>query len=132
MRALHFGIAVWGKSYLSTFLRLALPSFLASGNIPACSRISNVKFTIVTRPQDVPLLENSPVWNVLTEFAEVEVKPFLTPDMFDGNRYTVMARAHALLIKESLRCGAILSILSPDCIVSDGSLSFALLPMIFV
>lgn len=126
MRTLLFGVAVWGESYLSTFLRLALPSYLASGNIPACSRISNVKFIIVTRPQDVPLLENSPVWNVLSEFAEVEIKPSLTPDMFEGNRYTVMARAHAFLIKESLRCGAVLSILSPDCIVSDGSLLFAL------
>lgn len=126
MRVLHFGVAVWGEDYVKTFLRLALPSFLSPANIPACSKICDVRFTVITRPQDIPLIENSSVWLGLRKFAKVKLDPFLTPDKFEGNRYAIMSWAHGFLIEECIKKGEIMSLLSPDCVISNGSLSFAL------
>src|ERR1700722_375257 len=123
-QTLLFTVAVWGKDYIETFLKLALPSFLASGNIPACASLLPIKFQVITRPEDVSLMENHPVLSALAAHAEISIEPRLVPECFAGNRYSVMSIANRFAIAESLESGAILSILPPDCIIADGSLSF--------
>jgi len=126
MRELYFAIAVWGEKYVDTFLRIALPSFLAPGNIPACAHLASIRFLIITRPEDVSSIKGHPVMEMLRHHAAVEILPLLTPDQFEGNRYTVMARAHQHAIKRALASRAILSIPAPDHVIADNSLSFGL------
>ena len=59
MRTLDFAVTVWGEAYVETFLTLALPSFLAPDNIPACAKLVAVRFMIATRSEDVPTIKEA-------------------------------------------------------------------------
>lgn len=127
MKRLDFAIVVWGKDYVETFLTLALPSFLARDNIPACAKMLPVRFTIITRPEDVGSFEGRSVLDKLRQYADLRILPLLTEDRFQsGNRYETMAYGHRVVIAESLRDGAALSILSPDCVIANGGLKYGL------
>lgn len=122
----YFGIAVWGEKFLDTFLNLALPSFLASDNIPACSKVADVNFVIVTRPEDVSSLSSHPSMNLLSKYATVDIEATLSPDELVGGRYDILAKSHRSIITKCHMTGGILSILTPDCVVANGGLSFGL------
>ncbi|MGE3622613.1 MAG: TIGR04372 family glycosyltransferase [Bdellovibrionales bacterium] len=126
MRNLLFAVAVWGENYIDTFLQLALPSFLAPGNIPACAALASTRFAIITRPEDTAGFERHPSIAELRRVAALDILPLMTADQFEGNRYSVMARAHRHVIRQALEGRSILSILSPDCIIADGGLAFGL------
>ncbi|HEV2263947.1 MAG TPA: TIGR04372 family glycosyltransferase [Stellaceae bacterium] len=127
MKRLDLAIAVWGDTYVDTLLTWALPSFLAPGNIPACSSVVSARMTIVTRPEDRDRILGHPIAGEVRKFGELIIVPLLTESVFKGtNRYDIMALSHRYCIAESLRDGAVISLLSPDCLVSDGSLSFGL------
>jgi putative glycosyltransferase (TIGR04372 family) len=124
---LDFAIAVWGAVYVDTMLSLAIPSFLAPGNIPACASVTSVQFTIVTRPEDIDRIKSHSVIRELERFTTLSLVPLLTEDKFDGaNRYDVMALCHRHVLANSSQDGSVISILSPDCVISDGTLSFGL------
>ena len=127
MTRLDVAISVWGKAYVDTMLMWALPSFLARGNLPACAKMMPVRITIVTRPEDVDRIVSHPIAAELQHLGELNIVPLLTADKFDGSgRYDLMAACHRLCISESLRSGSIIALLSPDCLISDGSLAFGL------
>ena len=126
-RALHFAVAVWGESYVDTLLRLALPSFLAPGNIPACATRRKCIFEVHTRAADVAAIRSSEAWRELATHADAVIRPVLTDHELErGNRYSVMSFCHRQAIAAALAERAVLSILSPDCIAADGSFSAAL------
>jgi 2-polyprenyl-3-methyl-5-hydroxy-6-metoxy-1,4-benzoquinol methylase len=123
-RIVHFVVAVWGERYVETFLKLALPSFLAPGNLPACAGLADVRFRIYTRPEDMASITGSNAFKALARHVTPDVIPFLTPEAFSGhNRYGTMALCHHEEIAATLHHNAIISVLSPDCLVADGSLS---------
>lgn len=127
MRRLDIAIAVWGSDYIDTMLTWAFPSFLAPGNLPACADMLSVRVTIVTRPEDVENILKHPVAAAIRSIGELCVVPLLTRDVFAGaNRYDVMALSHRYCLAASMRDGAIITLLSPDCLVADGSLSHGL------
>jgi hypothetical protein len=127
MRRLDIAIAVWGDAYVDTLLTWALPSFLAPGNLPACAALLPLRTMIVTRPEDEQTICVHPVARELQRIGELQVLPLLTPDRFVGaNRYEVMAFGHRQCIAQSLADGAIITLLSPDCVVANGSLAFGL------
>lgn len=122
-RPLHIVVAVWGERYIDCFLSVALPSFLADGNIPGCARWADVSFFLYTRPEDAAAVQAALAQTRLSEFAHVAVDPLLSAEKFAGkNRYDSMALCHARAIERATAQGATLCVLSPDCIVSDGSL----------
>ncbi|MFN4284032.1 MAG: TIGR04372 family glycosyltransferase [Alphaproteobacteria bacterium] len=123
----HFVLAVWGDDYIATLLDLALPSFLAPGNIPTCAAEHQVAFYIYTRPEDAPAIEAHAAWQELSRVCEARIVPVLTADQFDRpNRYAVMSFCHQLAIIAARRAGAVLSLLGPDCVIADGALQFGI------
>ncbi len=127
MRRLDIAIAVWGAAYVDAMLTWAVPTFLAPGNLPACSAIMPIRVTIVTRPEDANVILEHPVADALRDIGELAVVPLLTIETFVGaNRYDVMALSHRHCLAASLRDNAIITLLSPDCLVADGSLSHGL------
>ncbi len=127
MRTVEFTIAVWGDAYVDTMLSAGLPSFLAPGNFPAVAEMAKLRLTVITRPEDVARISEHPAWRSVTDFGDARILPLLEERAFvDRNRYDVMAYCHRQAIRNCLRDKAILSVLSPDCIVAEGSLSFGL------
>jgi putative glycosyltransferase (TIGR04372 family) len=120
----QFVVAVWGKPYLDMLLEVSLPSFMAPGNIPSCVQYGTLRFRFYTRPEDVLQIESHQSYRDLTQYAETAVLPLLATDQFENrNRYDVMALCHGSEIVDAVKHGAVLSVLSPDCVVSDGSLA---------
>jgi putative glycosyltransferase (TIGR04372 family) len=127
MKRLDVAIAVWGSEYVDIMLTWALPSFLAPGNLPACAKVIPVRVTIITRPQDEDTIRSNPVYQALCAVGDMSIVPLLTPDIMAlDSRYSIMAHAHRYCIANSIKDGSIILMLSPDCILSDGSLSFGL------
>lgn len=126
VRAFHFVIAVWGKDYVDIFLRVALPSFLAPGNLPACSSLGHVELLVYTRPEDQSMIESHPCWQAATKLVSATINPVITSVVLQQpNRYGVMSFCHREAIARAVNDGAIISILSPDCVIADGGLSAA-------
>ncbi len=65
-------VAVWGGSYIDAFTRLALPSLLAPGNLPALAEACELDVCILTSEQDVHLFETKPAFQGLRALCEVE------------------------------------------------------------
>ena len=127
MRRLDIAVAVWGAPYVDTMLRIAIPSFMAPGNLPSCAAVADIHFSIVTRPEDEGSIRTHAVVASLSKICKLKIEPLLTPDNFRNvNRYDVMAFCHRHVIAQSLADRSIISILSPDCIVADGSLRYCL------
>jgi len=124
-KSFHFVLAVWGDSYIDTLLDIALPSFLAPGNLPACARDHHVEFHIYTTPQDEARIAAHPAWLELATHCRCLIHPVLTEEQFKRqNRYAVMSYCHQIAIRTARRAGAVLSLLGPDCIIADGGLGF--------
>ena len=64
-------VAVWGASYIDAFTRLALPSLLAPGNLPALGDATRLEVCILTSERDVPLFEANPAIAALRKLCPV-------------------------------------------------------------
>ncbi len=53
-----FLTVVWGETYIARFASLALPSFLALGNLPALAEATELEVVIMTRRADIEYFEN--------------------------------------------------------------------------
>jgi hypothetical protein len=52
-----FLTVVWGHDYIERFAALALPSFLAPGNLPALAEMTDLEVVIMTRREDIEYFE---------------------------------------------------------------------------
>ena len=124
---LVFPIVVWGEKYLETFTKLALPTFLASGNIPYCASRLKTRLIIITDEDGAAFLESAEEFKFARETCEVEVRSEVRlPTSTVMNKYALMAAAHHSVIKELQGSHSIVGILSPDCLISDGTLGRSL------
>lgn len=48
-----FLTVVWGQAYIERFAALALPSFLAPGNLPALADLTDLEVVVMTRAKDI-------------------------------------------------------------------------------
>ncbi len=64
-------VAVWGASYIEAFTRLALPSLLAPGNLPALGDATRLEVCILTSERDIPLIEANPAIKTLRTLCHV-------------------------------------------------------------
>lgn len=121
---MHCVIAVWGEQYVDSFLNIALPSLLAPGNIPACTELADVSFRIYTRVEDVPSIEAHSRYRDLCSYLSPQIVPLITAELLSScNRYGAMAACHHEEIALTRSDRGIINVLSPDCLVSDGSLA---------
>lgn len=124
---LVFPIVVWGDNYIDTFLQLALPTFLAAENLPYCASKIRTKLILISDVAGIEKLRASGAVDRAGQICEVELKASIEiPTSVPLNKYHVMAAAHHDVIKSLQGVDAVVGILSPDCLINNGCLKFAL------
>lgn len=88
-RATLFNLVLWGETYVEKFLRFALPSLLAPGNIPALMSSGPIIFDIYTTQADRDRLAEAEPMVALAEIARIDYT--IIPDAlfsFEGTSAT--------------------------------------------
>lgn len=118
-----FLTAVWGETYVARFAALALPSFLAPGNLPALAEASELEVVILTAQRDLEFFERHDAFRRLRTVCAVRFVHI--DDLIVGGVYGVtLTIAYARAIFE---CGrAMLDthfvFMNADFVLADGSL----------
>jgi hypothetical protein len=121
-RPFYFIVVLWGERFRTYFLEYCLPSLLSPGNIPALATSQASKFLIATRPDDWRAMEATPIFDVLKRYLTpvfVEIPP-CPPDK-SGCQH--MGIGHKLACEIACRDDAYGVVLTPDSMLSDGSVS---------
>lgn len=66
-----FLTVIWGEAYIERFASLALPSFLAPGNLPALSQLVDLEVVIMTQRDDIAFFEKHPAYRRLKALCPV-------------------------------------------------------------
>lgn len=64
-RKVSFLTVIWGEAYIERFATLALPSFLAPGNLPALAQLVDLEVVIMTQRDDIAFFEKHPSYSRL-------------------------------------------------------------------
>jgi hypothetical protein len=128
-RPFYFNLVLWGERYRHYFLDYCLPSLLSPRNIPALSRKRGNKFLIATHAQDWAILSAAPIMARLREYAEpVFIELPSSPPGGPQTNYNelgynlaLMGAGHQRISTMALRDRAYGVYLSPDSMLSDGS-----------
>ena len=113
---------VWGDWHLSKYLEIALPTLLASGNLPALGEEWDVTYRICATQRDIERLRHSPVVQVLEQRINVQYE--------NWNQQVLESpmTAHLQIWDEAIgsarKSGAFIMLLPPDTAWSDGSLRY--------
>jgi len=121
-RAFYFIVVLWGERFRKYFLDFCLASAMAPGNIPALQTSRRNKFLIVTRPDDWAAMCETPIFRLLTRYVEpvnLEIPP--CPPGQSGYRH--MSTGHRIACEMAHRDKAYAVILTPDCMLSNGSVA---------
>ena len=121
-RPFYFIVVLWGERFRKYFLDFALASALSPGNIPALQASRGSKFLIVTRPDDWDAIRGTATFRLLERYVEpvfIEIPP-CPPDR---SPYVHMSVGHRLACEKAYRDQAYTVILTPDCMLSDGSVA---------
>lgn len=118
-----FLTVVWGKAYIRRFAELALPSFLAPGNLPALAAVTELEVVIMTQSQDVGHFEDHVCFRELRAICPVRFVAI--DDLISTRVYGVtLTLAYARPI---IACGAEMLnthfvFMNADFVLADGSL----------
>lgn len=118
-----FLTVVWGKAYIRRFAELALPSFLAPGNLPALAAVTDLEVVIMTQSQDVGHFEDHDCFRKLRAICPVRFVAI--DDLISTRVYGVtLTLAYARPI---IACGAEMLnthfvFMNADFVLADGSL----------
>jgi hypothetical protein len=115
-------VPVWGYAYIKKFLEVALPTWLADGNLPAVSRMAPTEIVLLTSRDDEPYLRAHPAFLHLAAVCPITIH--FIDHVITGNNYsTTMTLAYTEAVRQT--GGAMLDtcflFLVSDYIVSDGS-----------
>jgi hypothetical protein len=119
-RAFYFIVVLWGERFRDYFLEYCLPSLLSAGNIPSLNTAARSKFLIATRPEDWSVMVGTPIFDVLKRYVDpvyIEIPP--CPPHRSGCEH--MNTGHKLACEMAFREKARALVLTPDCMLSDGS-----------
>jgi hypothetical protein len=121
-RAFYFIIVLWGERFRHYFLEFCLASLLSPGNIPALKTSRTNKFLIATRPEDWEAMKGTEIFRMLAQYVEpvyIEIPP--CPPGRSGCEH--MNVGHKIACGMAFRDKALALVLTPDCMLSDGSMS---------
>lgn len=125
MNRLCFSVVLWGKPFVELFTRYVLPSHLAAHNIPALTLNHMSEYVIVTTQADMEALARAPAIARLASYMPVRyiVGSFGAADIASPIKYTWLTEAHTHLLGYARERDAGLLFLTPDTLLSDGSLA---------
>src|SRR5262249_10028925 len=110
-------LPVWGEQYLERFLQYGLPTQLAPGNLPSMPTGSH--YRIFTLSHDARMLRKSAIFGRLRRLIPTSIH--LIDDFDLSDSVGAMCECHMQALEEANRRNAVLVILHPDTIWSDGS-----------
>jgi hypothetical protein len=119
-----YGIPVWGDAYVEKLCRIAIPSLLAPGNIPAMPNNEVSSFVIVTTPADEMTIRSKAIFKLLESVINVEFLHLPTgdgglPDGTDHRKYSMLSKGHGMVVDRAIGRGCVV-FLGPDAIHTDG------------
>ncbi len=121
-RPFYFIVVLWGERFRKYFLDFCLASALSPGNIPALLASRRSKFLIATRPEDWAAMRETPMLRLLERYIEpVYVEIPACPPGQSG--YQHMSVGHRSACEMAYRDKAYAVILTPDCMLSEGSVA---------
>lgn len=111
-------LPLWGKDYVTRFCEVALPTQLASGNLPSLPR-ERTSFHFFTPSVDIPQIKASPAFRTLSALVPTHFEPI--DDLYLRHPYYAMKVCHnrGLTLGRKEDC-AYLFVL-PDMVWSDGT-----------
>lgn len=118
-----FVTAVWGEGYIRRFATLSLPSFLATGNLPALAEATDLEVVVLTRRDDVAYFENHPACRRLRTICTVRFVPIddlVTTGVYGVTLTLAYARAVIECGEAMLRTHFVF--MNADFVLADGSL----------
>jgi len=121
-RSFYFIVVLWGEQFRKYFLDYCVPSLLSPGNLPALNTSRPSKFLIATRPEDWAAMAETKIFQSLKRYLEpvfVEI-PVCPPDR-SGCQH--MGVGHRLACAIAHHDKAFAAVLTPDCMLSDGSVA---------
>jgi hypothetical protein len=121
MTQVHFITVVWGERFTEALLSVIMPSQVAESNLPAfCGSPVRATYRIFTTERDAETIRKAPIFRVLSAILSVEF--ILIDDVLRHRKYEAMAECHCRAIRNANDADAALVFLSPDLILSAGSL----------
>jgi len=121
LRPFYFVVVFWGETFRNYLTDYCLPSLLAPGNIPVLSGGKD-KFLFCTTSQDWEALAKTRIFATLRQHIEpylIEIPP--APSGKHGCEH--MGIGHTLATQMAHRDGAYGVFLTPDLMVSDGTVA---------
>jgi hypothetical protein len=118
-----FLTVVWGEAYITRFATLALPSFLAPGNLPALAEATELEVVIMTRRDDIAVFERHAAFLRLREISAlrfVEIDDLITTLAYGVTLTLAYARAVIACGRDMLDTHFVF--MNADFVLADGSL----------
>ena len=119
----RFLTVVWGDTYIERFAKLALPSFLAPGNLPAVAATCELEVVIMTTRDDVEAFEAHAAFRALRSVCPVrfiEIDDLISPGVYGVTLTLAYMRAIAASGAEMVNTHFIF--MNADFVLADGSL----------
>ncbi|MCR9219896.1 MAG: hypothetical protein NXI21_06685 [Alphaproteobacteria bacterium] len=116
---------IWGRRYVELFARVALPSYLAPGNIPALADRFDLDVLIMTTDESVPVFEAEPGFAALQALCPVEYCSI--DDLVTNGLYGVtltLAYARGVRSAGADQTETLFLFMNSDFVLADGSLAF--------
>src|SRR5258708_7410307 len=122
LKSIRCLLPVWGYAYAKKFLEVALPTWLADGNLPAISRMVPTEFVLLTSREDEIYIRAHPSFKRLSAICETTVH--CVDHLITGNNYSTtitLAYTEAIRATGDDMLDTCFLLLVSDYIVADGS-----------
>lgn len=122
-RKVKFLTVVWGEAYIARFAGLALPSFIAPGNLPALAEATDLEFVIMTRSSDIDFFDHHSTFRMLRAICPVrfvEIDDLITTGVYGVTLTLAYARPIIASGREMLDTHFVF--MNADFVLADGSL----------
>lgn len=119
-----YGFPVWGEAYVEKLCRVAIPSLLAPGNIPAMPNNGVSAFLIATTPEDAKSIRSKPIFRLLERHINVEFIDLPDQDELPTGddrlgKYRLLMTGHGFAADRAMGRGCAV-FMGPDAIHTDG------------
>ena len=115
-------LPIWGYAYVRKFLEVALPTWLADGNVPAVSRMLPTEFVLLTSREDEIYLRAHPAFKRLCGICDTRIH--FIDHLITGTNYSTtitLAYAEAIRATQDEMLDTCFLMLVSDYVVADGS-----------
>jgi len=123
-RRIRFLTVIWGARYVEEFCLVALPSFLAPGNLPHLAAETDLEVLVMTSEASIPAFEAQAMFRRLQETCPVRF--ILIDDLITNGLYGVtLTLAYARGIRDSgeAQTETDFVFMNSDFVLADGSLA---------